>query len=297
MTTPTTIAVLGTGLLGRAIAERLHTVGHTVIAFNRTPTKALPLQTQGIAVVGSAELAVSRADCALLLLTDASAIRATLLTRDCSAALPGKTIIQMGTIGPNDSLQIEREVARCGGAYCEAPVLGSMAEAKSGTLFVMVGGTEKQFSRWSPVFRSLSREPRHIGPVGKAATLKLALNHLIAAETVAFAFSLGLIQRSGVPVETFMAILRESALYAPTFDKKLPRLIKRDYHHPNFSTRHLLKDVLLVSREATARGLPAEALDGLSQILERAITKGLGELDYSALFDIVNPPEPGSPLS
>jgi 3-hydroxyisobutyrate dehydrogenase len=203
----------------------------------------------------------------------------------------------MGTIGPNDSLQIEREVARCGGAYCEAPVLGSMAEAKSGTLFVMVGGTEKQFATWSPVFRSLSREPRHIGPVGKAATLKLALNHLIAAETVAFAFSLGLIQRSGVSVETFMAILRESALYAPTFDKKLPRLIKRDYHHPNFSSRHLLKDVLLFSREAAARGLTVDALDGLSQILERAITKGLGELDYSALFDVVNPPEPGSPRS
>jgi len=172
-----------------------------------------------------------------------------------------------------------------------------MAEAKSGTLLVMVGGTENQFSTWSPVFRSLSREPRHIGPVGKAATLKLALNHLIAAETVAFAFSLGLIQRSDVPVETFMAILRESALYAPTFDKKLPRLIKRDYHHPNFSSRHLLKDVLLFSREAAARGLTVDALDGLSQILERAITKGLGELDYSALFDVVNPPEPGSPLS
>jgi 3-hydroxyisobutyrate dehydrogenase len=94
-----------------------------------------------------------------------------------------------------------------------------------------------------------------------------------------------------------MTILRESALYAPTFDKKLPRLIKRDYHHPNFSSRHLLKDVLLFSREAAARGLTVDALDGLSQVLERGITKGLGELDYSALFDVVNPPQRGSPLS
>jgi 3-hydroxyisobutyrate dehydrogenase len=297
MAAPTTIAVLGTGLLGRAIAERLHAVGYTVVAYNRTPTKALPLQTQGIAVVGAADLAVRQADCALLLLTDAAAIRATLLTQACSPALQGKLIIQMGTIGPDESLEIEREIAQCGGAYCEAPVLGSMAEAKSGTLFVMVGGTEKQFVTWSPLFRSLSREPRHIGPVGKAAALKLALNHLIAAETVAFAFSLGLIQRSGVSVDTFMAILRESALYAPTFDKKLPRLIKRDYRHPNFSSRHLLKDVMLFSREAAARGLTVDALDALPQILERAIANGLGDLDYSALFDIVNPPESGSPLS
>ncbi len=104
----------------------------------------------------------------------------------------------------------------------------------------------------SAIARSLGREPQRIGPVGSAVALKLALNHLIAAETSAFALSLELVQRSGVAVETFMAILRESALYAPTFDKKLPRLLKRDYHHPNFSTRHLLKDLRLCCQEARA---------------------------------------------
>ena len=133
MTSRSTIALLGTGLLGSGIAERLHAVGHTVVAFNRTSTKALPLQTQGIAVVGAAELAVRQAGCALLLLTDAAAIRSMLFTPACSAALKGKTIVQMGTIAPNESLEIQREVEQQGGAYCEAPVLGSLAEAKAGT--------------------------------------------------------------------------------------------------------------------------------------------------------------------
>ena len=297
MTSRPTIALLGIGLLGRAIAERLHAVGYTVIAFNRTPTKALPLQTQGITVVGAAGLAISQADCALLLFTDAAAIRSVLFTPACSVALNGKTIFQMGTIGSNESLEIQREVEQRGGAYCEAPVLGSLAEAKAGTLFVMVGGTEEQFTAWSSLFRTLSREPRFIGSVGKASALKLALNHLIAAETSAFALSLGLVQRSGISVETFMALLRESALYAPTFDKKLPRLLKRDYHRPNFSTRHLLKDVKLLCQEAAARGLATDAVEGLPQMLERAVEQGLGDLDYSALFDLVNPPDPRSPLS
>ncbi|HKT34052.1 MAG TPA: NAD(P)-dependent oxidoreductase [Nitrospira sp.] len=296
MTSRPTIALLGTGLLGRAVAERLHTVGHTVVVFNRTATKALPLQSQGIAVVGSADLAVSGADCTVLLLADAAAIRSVLLTPACSAAFKGNTIVQMGTIGPGESLALQREVEKRGGAYCEAPVLGSLAEAKAGTLSVLVGGTEEQFTTWSPLFRSLGREPRHIGAVGKASALKLALNHLIAAEMSAFALSLGLVQRSGVSVEAFMAVLRESALYAPTFDKKMPRLLKRDYHHPNFSTRHLLKDVRLVYREAAARGLTTDALNGLSVILERAIEQGLGDLDYSALFEIITPADPRSPL-
>lgn len=284
-----TIALLGTGLLGRAIAERLQAVGHTVVAYNRTATKALPLLAHAIAVVGTPELAVGQAECVILLLTDAAAIRSVLLSPSCSAALKGKTVIQMGTISSSESLGIRRAIERYGGTYCEAPVLGSLAEAKEGSLFVMVGGTEEQFARLHPLFRSLGREPRLIGTVGKAATLKLALNHLIAAEASAFALSLGLVQRSGVPVETFMAILRESALFAPTFDKKLPRLLKRDYHQPNFSTRHLLKDVRLCSEEAAGFGLTTSSLDGIRAILEQTIAQGLGEVDYSALYETINP--------
>jgi 3-hydroxyisobutyrate dehydrogenase len=283
------IALLGTGLLGRAIAERLQAVGHTVVAYNRTATKALPLQAHGITVVGTAEHAVAQADCVLLVLTDTAAIRAVLLSPACSAALRGKTILQMGTIGSGESRTIQHEVKGCGGSYCEAPVLGSLAEAQAGTLFVMVGATEEQFARLSPLLRSLGREPRLIGPVGTAAALKLALNQLIAAEMSAFALSLGLVQRSGVSVDTFMAILRESALFAQTFDKKLPRLLKRDYHQPNFSTRHLLKDVALFLEEAGGCGLSTSGLEGIRPILEETIAQGLGEVDYSAIYERINP--------
>jgi 3-hydroxyisobutyrate dehydrogenase len=133
----------------------------------------------------------------------------------------------MGAIAQEESLALQAESERVGGSYCEASVLGSLAEAQAGTLFVMVGSTEEQFVQWGPLFGSLSREPRLAGPVGKAASLKLPLNQLIAAEISAFALSLGLVQRAGVPIDTFIAILRESALFAPAFEKKLPRLPTR----------------------------------------------------------------------
>lgn len=283
------LTLLGTGLLGRAIAERLQAVGHGVTVYNRTAAKALPLQAHGIAVVGKPELAVAQSDTVLLVLADAAATRSVLFSPACSAALNGKTVVQMGTIRSQESLALQQEVERCGGAYCEAPVLGSVAEARAGTLFVMVGGTAGQFARLNPVFRSLCREPRFIGPVGKAAALKLALNQLIAAEISAFALSLGIVLRSGIPVEHFMAILRESALFAPTYDKKLPRLLKRDYHQPNFSTRHLLKDVELVSQEAASCGLATNGLEGVRTLLENSVAQGLAEVDYSAVYERINP--------
>ena len=284
-----TLALLGTGLLGRAIAERLQSVGHTLTVYNRTTSNALPLQACGITVVTRPEQAIAQADCIILLLADAAAIRAVLLTPASLAVLRGKTVIQMGTIAQEESLALQAEVEEVGGSYCEAPVLGSLSEAKAGTLFVMVGGTEDQFSQWGPLFRSLSREPRLAGPVGKAASLKLALNQLIAAEIAAFALSLGLVQRAGVPVDTFMAILRESALFAPAFEKKLPRLLTRDYQHPNFSTSHLLKDVDLFLKEASGYELATSSLEGIRPVLERTIAQGLGAADYASIYETVNP--------
>ncbi len=289
MTSPVIIALLGTGLLGRAIGERLQTVGYQVVAYNRTVVKALTLQSCGITVVTKPEQAIAQADCVVLVLADAAAIRSVVLSPEALAALRGKTVIQMGTIASDESLALQHAVELAGGSYCEAPVLGSLAEATAGTLLIMVGARQAQFDRWHPLFRSLSREPRLVGPVGSAASLKLALNQLIAAEISAFALSLSLVQRAGVPVETFMGILKQSALCAPAFEKKLPRLLKRDYHNPNFSTQHLLKDVNLFLMEASDRGLTTSSAEGIKTMLEQTIAQDLGEVDYSALYEVVNP--------
>jgi 3-hydroxyisobutyrate dehydrogenase len=133
--------------------------------------------------------------------------------------LAGRTIIQMGTIRPEESVQIDAAIQAAGGDYFEAPVLGSIPQAQQAELIVMVGGSTEQFTQWRDLLAAFGPEPRHIGPLGKAAAVKLALNQLIGALTGAFSLSLGMVQRHGIDVETFMSILRSSALYAPTFDK------------------------------------------------------------------------------
>ncbi len=284
------IAVLGAGLLGRPMAERLNAAGHAVHVFNRTRAKIADLSTAGIAIMDRPEEALAAASCVILMLADAPAIREVILLPASRQALAGRTIIQMGTIGPDESVALQREVQTAGGDYFEAPVLGSIAEVRAGKLMVMVGAEPDQYSRWADLLAVFGPPPRLIGPVGRAAALKLALNHFIAAETAAFALSVGLVERRGIPVETFMAILRDSALYAPTFDKKLSRMLKRDYSNPNFSTAHLLKDVTLFLNEARARGLNTASLDHVPLLLQKTIEKGFSEADYSALYEAVNPP-------
>jgi len=289
LTSMTRIAFLGTGLLGSPMAARLAAAGHEVVAWNRTASKAEALRTSGVLTAATPTAAMQQSECTILMLQDAPAIESALLTGEAAKALHGATVIQMGTIGPAESRRLAAAVAQRGGEYFEAPVLGSIPQAAAGTLQVMVGATAAQFARWRDLFACFG-EPVLAGDVGQAAALKLALNQLIAALTGAFSFSLGLVRRSGLEVELFMRILRQSALYAPTFDKKLQRMLDREFGAPNFSTRQMLKDVRLVLEEGRRLGLETASVDGLERILLRALDRGHAEADYSALYEGVDPP-------
>jgi 3-hydroxyisobutyrate dehydrogenase len=277
------IGIIGTGLMGLPMAQRLIGFGEGLVAYNRTRTKLVPLEEQGVIAAQSTAEVLATAQVAVLMLSDAAAIAQELFQPD--VLLTGKTLIQMGTIAPEQSCALRDRVVAVGGEYLEAPVLGSIPEAKAGTLMVMVGAEPVQFERWRSLLQRFGPEPVLLGPVGHAATVKLSLNQLIGSLTTAFGLSLALIQRQGVDPQAFMHLLRQSALYAPTFDKKLQRLLERNYSSPNFPTKHLLKDMRLFEQTAQAAGLSTEMVRAVEAILQRAIASGLGDADYSALVE------------
>lgn len=277
--------------MGQAMALRLLSANLPAIAYNRTPSKLAPLQEAGAEIAHSPVEAIQASDCLILMLSNATAIEEVLLSEAARPFLAGRTIIQMGTIAPSESRDIRDAVVASGGEYLEAPVLGSIPEAKKGELLVMVGATKRQFEKWSDLLKNFDPEPLLIGPVGTAAAIKLALNQLIASLTGAFALSLGFIQRQGVDVGQFMQILRQSALYAPTFDKKLQRMRDRYYGNPNFPTKHLLKDIDLFLSQAQDIGLNVSSLEGVRQVVQEAVALGFAEDDYSAMFSAIDPQE------
>lgn len=223
------------------------------------------------------------------MMSDAAAIEATLLSDAAKDYLVNRTIIQMGTIAPTQSQTIRDGVVDAGGEYLEAPVLGSIPQVKTGELLVMVGSTQAQFERYNELLKCYSPQPMYVGEVGTAAAMKLALNQLIAGLTSTFALSLSFVQQQGVNVEQFMDVVRSSALYAPTFDKKLDRMRDRNFDSPNFPTKHLLKDTDLFLTQAAELGLNTKSLEGIKQVLETAIAIGLAEQDYSAIYSAINP--------
>ncbi|MEY6431208.1 NAD(P)-dependent oxidoreductase [Thioalkalicoccus limnaeus] len=281
------VAVLGLGLMGSAIATRLHERGWAVVGWNRSPGPAQSLADRGLETRDRAADAIESAEVGLLVLSDAAAIAETLFATPMPLA--GRTLIQMGTIAPDESRDLAHRAADAGAGYLEAPVLGSRPEALAGRLLVMVGGPPDLVERCRPLLAALSERPERIGDVGQAAALKLALNQLIAGLTASFALSLGLVRREGIAVEQFMTLLRGSALYAPTFDKKLDKYLTQDFGSANFSLKHLLKDLRLFHAAADKHGLDTATVGAIESAVERGLENDLGDQDYSALYQILVP--------
>jgi 3-hydroxyisobutyrate dehydrogenase-like beta-hydroxyacid dehydrogenase len=283
------IAVLGTGLMGAPMARRLLDAGHRVTAWNRTREKLAPLAAAGATLAAEPADAVAEADAVVLMLSDAAAIREALVAAMGPDLLAGRTILQMGTIAPEESRELAARTEAAGGGYLEAPVLGSVPQATDGSLLVMAGGDSERFERWRPVLEVMGAQVRLVGPVGAAATLKLAFNQVIAALSTGYATSLGLVRRAGIDLDDFADILRASPFYAPTFDKKLGGILEGRFEPANFPARHLLKDVRLIRAEAERLGLGADHLAGIETILERTVEAGRGGEDYSSLATAVDP--------
>jgi len=287
---------MGIGLMGHAFVDRFLSQGFTVRVFNRTQDNIKDLAESGAIMCATADELISLSSAIILMVSDADAINNLLQIHkpgDMQAYkqenLQGKTILQMATISPRQSREIGEVISSNGGHYLEAPVLGSIPEAKTGSLIIMAGGSKDVFEDALPALQVLGTTPRYIGETGSAAALKLAMNQLIAALTAGFSLSLGYAIKNGVDTDVFMDTVRESALYAKTYDKKLQKYLDRDFGTANFSTRHLLKDIRLFIDDAKAAGLNTAALEGIERITNQTVENGMDLMDYSSIYQEICP--------
>ncbi len=281
----TTIGVIGLGLMGTAMARQLAQSGWTVTGFNRHPRKLEDIPT----AASLADLAKGN-ETLWLMVSDYPACRE-VIDQLGETGIRDHVVINSSTIAPSESAEIAQRVESLGGEYLEAPVLGSIPQAQSGTLQLLLGGSKALIERLDPLLRSLGT-PTHFGAVRSGAAAKLAFNQLIGSLTAAFSMSLGLVQREGVDVDKFMETLRESALYAPTFDKKLDNMVGHSFENANFPLKHLLKDIRLFTQSACGQGIDTHLLIGLQHVLEEGVYAGHGNHDYSSLFESIVHEEP-----
>ena len=278
----TTVAVLGLGAMGARFARRFLDAGHEVIVWNRTPEKAEDLVSRGAQPAASPAEAARSAEAVVTVVSDPAALRAVAEGPEGIAAGAGAstTVIEMSTVGP-DAIRMLRSALPPETGLLDAPVLGSLSEAESGTLHLFVGGPEELAERWTPLLSALG-EPIHVGPLGAGAATKLVANATLVGTMTLLGETVALADALGVPREVAFRVLAWTPLAAQAERRREP-LTTGEFPR-RFDLALARKDGELVSEAAAAAGVDARVLAAAATWFADAEDAGLGDEDYSTVL-------------
>ncbi len=274
----TTVAVLGTGRMGSAMARALSRAGHELVLWNRTAAPARSLADDlGARVAAEPAEAVGGAQVALTMLADRGAVEETYQRPGgvLDGVAAGTVLLEMSTVEPEVSRALEPEVSARGAALLDAPVSGSVSLAEQGKLTIMVGGDPGAIARARPVLDALAGRVFHVGPVGGGAAMKLAVNAVIFGLDVALSEAIVLAERSGVERAAAWDVFEASAAGAPFVTYKRGAFLEPEGAPTAFSLDLAAKDLRLIAALGDAAEVPlAQAATNLRLIRDAAGTQG-----------------------
>lgn len=278
-----TIGIAGTGRMGTAFARRLIETGHPVKVWNRSAARTSAAVAAGAQAATLAQLAAC--DTILLSLTDAAASRA-VLNDLASAGLSGRLVIEMSTLLPDEAEALAVTATAAGADFVHCPVGGTVAPALKGQLLGLAGGTAAAFDRAKPVLADLCRRVEHLGPVGAAARMKLAVNLPLAIYWQTLGESLALLRGAGVPDDLAISLIADSSA-GPTVLKNRAQVVVDTLAGTDqpgtFDIAGLDKDLGLALALAQAEGADLPLAQASQSRYAQAIGEGLGGFDGASL--------------
>lgn len=276
------IGVIGLGLMGTAITERLLEHGYQPVVWNRTPDKADALIARG-AVWSDNPLVECRR---VIISLYTSEIVAEVLQQMSSALKQGQIVVDTTTGEPADAVRHSACLAERGVSYLDAPISGSSEQTRRGEATVMVGGETADFEACADLWPILGGKIFHVGGCGSAAKMKLITNLVLGLNRAALAEGLVFAETIGVDPSAALDVLKGSVAYSRTMDTKGRKMIDRDFRVQAKLSQHL-KDVRLMldaARKAEVK-LPLTTLH--ADLLSQAEAAGYGEADNSAVINAI----------
>jgi 3-hydroxyisobutyrate dehydrogenase len=280
MSSRTTVAVLGTGIMGAPIARNLTRAGFPVRAWNRSAEKARPLAEDGVHVAPSPEDAGHGADVVLTMLADAAAVLETVP----AALADTRTWIQMSTIGLEGTERAAALAEEHGVAFVDAPVLGSRQASEDGKLTVLASGPSDRRDALAPLFDAIAARTTWVGEAGAGTRLKLVANAWVTALVEGLAETILFAEGLGVDPHSFLDAIAGGQMDSGYAQAKGRAMIDRSFAPPAFPLHLAAKDLGLIVEAAGRHDVDVPVLEAIARRFREATERGLGDLDMAATF-------------
>ena len=273
------IGVIGLGIIGSVYARNYAAAGRLAGTWNRTPQPGAPEWKD------TPEAVAAAADVVQIVVADPPAVES-VLARLAPRLGPGKVVVQSSTIDPASSTKFAALVAARGARYLEAPFTGGKLAAEAKKTVFYLGGDRALMAEMEPLLALTSEFRLVIGTIEQAASVKLAMNLILAVQLEGICEALTLARRANVSDDVFFEVFSKNSGYSGLAKMKEPKLRAGDFA-PQFSVKHMLKDARLALGLKGGDALPA--LGAVRDCLARAERAGWANEDYTAILKLLNP--------
>lgn len=277
------------------MAANLLAEGYELVVWNRTAERVMPLVEKGALRAESPAALAAEVDVLFTMLAHPEAVQQTALgVEGFLDALPaGALWVDSSTVNPSFSREMAQAAADRGVRFMDAPVAGTKGPAAEGTLLFLAGGSEADVEECRPFFEIMGRKTVHVGDVSMGTSLKMVVNLLLAEAMLAFAEGMALGQALGIRRETLFEVLVGGPVVAPFIKGKQP-VIEEGEYEAHFPLKWMEKDLHLAAVTAHEEEVAIPAGAVTKEIFGLAARKGLGELDFSAIYRFINEGESSS---
>lgn len=274
------VAVLGTGMIGSALAEAFLQVGYEVVVYNRTTAKTDALVKKGASAAQTPAEAIKNTDAAFLTVMDAKAVRELLFSDACKAVLSGKYIANVATIGADEIVELAKDATALGANMAEYSIKSDAVQVRALETYAFLACTPDHEEFWKGIVQPIG-EVLYVGNTGAAATA-VTLNIMegtLANVFLAYAFAYA--QKESLPREV---VERAVASVNPAAKDMLTSMFAHQYH--GFATLDGFRDTTVVALNALkAAGLPTAVFDAILAMYDTANKKGYGDQGETALVE------------
>ncbi|MDW0341301.1 MAG: NAD(P)-dependent oxidoreductase [Nitrososphaeraceae archaeon] len=282
------IGIIGTGLMGSAIAERLIERGFTVYVHNRTKQRSDALVRKGGIRIGNPSELGKKCNYVIISVTDGNAVKEILFGNNglINSNNNQLSIIDTSTVLPEDSIYCANLMKRKGYAMIQARIMGGPDATRKGDVISIVSGDKKIMEKCRRILTNFSKKIFYAGHRDGAANyLKLGLNLNIALIAISLSESIIFIKKSKTDPTVFLDILNSTYFKTGLSEIKGPKMIRNNFE-PKFFLKNMLKDVQLLNECAKRNNASLSFSSLAEQYFRMAANRGYSELDYTAILKL-----------
>lgn len=278
-----TVAIVGLGLVGSALAQRLLAAGFGVSGFDLREEARAALAAQGGRPVGSL-YELSGNACVLLAVFNTGDVLAVLEGPGGLLSTPGlATVIDCSTGDPDALQALAARLKARGVSFIEAPLSGSSRQIAAGEATLLLGGEAEAITHNEAVLAAIAGKRMHVGGAGMGARAKLATNLVLGLNRAVLAEGMVFAESMGISPEQFLALVLASPASSGAAQAKGQMMVSGDFT-PQSRIRQHLKDVRLMVDTAAASGLSLPLSQAHAALMQAAVEAGDGDLDNAAII-------------